>query len=85
MNAGAASAGPDFLFFWVDAIFVKKKSVAKIQRLFESLGYKSEVYKCEWVRFEESKIIVNSEEKKKKVVRDGKTKWVTTRPFPFDK
>lgn len=85
MLKGVKQAKNDCIFFWVDAIFVKgDASVDRIVKVFNELGYKSSVYHCEWVKFEENKIIVHSKEKAKYKVIDGKKVLVEERPFPFN-
>lgn len=99
MAKASRSAKGDFLFFWVDAIFVRGDSAKEIIKLFKQIGYETTTYKCEWVRFEGKKITVKSTEKgkwvtivKEEIVEiDGKkfrkkTKekvWRDERPFPY--
>lgn len=92
-------AGDDFLFFWVDAIFVKGKSADKIEKLFKKARFECSSTNCEWVKFEGNKITVKCTAKTRtitkkvqtEVIRDGKkfirTQKVTEkrdeRPFPY--
>jgi hypothetical protein len=61
------AAKSDALFFWVDALFIKgnQETADKIIQLFKEAGFKTSVHKCEWIRFDETKIIVRSKEKGK--------------------
>jgi hypothetical protein len=99
MAKASKQAKGDFLFFWVDAVFVKGESAKQIIKLFKQLGYDVTTYKCEWVRFEDKKLIVKSTAKGKWVTitkeeiieRDGKKyrkkvktkEWRDERPFPY--
>lgn len=84
MMEAAKIAGDDFIFLWVDAIFVHGASKNKIVELFKSYDYKdSHISKCEKLEFLEKKIIVTSEEKGKEKKINGKNVWVTQRMFPF--
>jgi hypothetical protein len=78
MKQAEVIAGNEFIFFWVDAIFVKKGSEKKIVKLFSDLGFSSSIYHCEWVKIKENKIYVHSEEHKKK------DKDNLIRPFPLN-
>ncbi len=35
----AKECGSDFIFFWVDGIYVRKKSAARVEKMFKSAGY----------------------------------------------
>ncbi len=99
MAKASRIAGNDFLFFWVDAIFVRGESVKDITKLFKAAGYESSVHKCEWARFEDRKIVVKSTEKAKWVVykeeveyiengkkyikRSKRREYKDERPFPY--
>ena len=89
----------DFLMFWVDAIVVKGETAKELIKFFKSVGYETTVYKCEWIRFEEKRIVIHSEAKgkwvrvvKEEIIeRDGKKylrrkkvkEWRNERPFPY--
>lgn len=87
MQEASLAAGDDFIFFWVDAIFVKGKGAAKIEKLLKKSGFQFTSTKCEWVRFENNKITVKCTAPSKVktitknvesvVVRDGK-KYIRT-------
>ncbi len=99
MVKGMKAAKSDFLFFWVDAVFIRGDKIDEVVSALKTAGYDCGVYKCEWVRVDNAKIIVHSKEKGKWVVKkerikdviDGKkvirivrTKvWVEERPFPY--
>lgn len=69
MAKGSKMTKDEFLFFWVDAMFVKSKEAKdEIEKYFKSLGYQYSVYKCEWVSFQDKHIIVKCA---------AKGKWVT--------
>ncbi len=55
----------DFIFFWVDAIFIHGHSKDEVIKIFKEAGFNCSVVKCEWVRFDKTKIIVHSKEKGK--------------------
>ncbi len=92
--------GNDFLFFWVDAIFIKPGKEKQIIKLFKEAGFNCSTIKCEWMQVNDKKIIVKSTAKAKwvykikeeKVIIDGKPfmkryrtkKWVDERPFNLD-
>lgn len=76
MAQASKSAKADFLFFWVDAIFVKGEKTQEIVDLFERNGFKSSVHLCESIRFDETKIIVTSKEKGKWVVKKTREKII---------
>lgn len=90
----------NFLFFWVDAVFVKdKQSAILIQKFLKKKGYHTTMAKCEWVKFNNTGIIVKCTEKGKwietkreeVIIRDGKKfiktikgkEWRDERPFPY--
>ena len=83
MLKGVKASKNDYLFFWVDAIFVRGESVDRIVKLFADLGYNSSVHHCEWVKFEDDTIVVHSEAKGKYKERNGEKVWIAKRPFPF--
>ena len=84
MSRAAKKAGNDFIFFWVDGIFITGNGQAEIVKLFKNAGYKASVSHCEWFRFDKSKLVVKSKEKGKWVTKNGKTFWTDERPFPFN-
>lgn len=99
MAKGSKVAKNDFLFFWVDAIFVKNESAKEVAELFKKHGYEVSIYPCEWVKFDDNKITVKSSQKGKWVKRikeepferDGKQlvkkvrfkEWKDERVFPY--
>jgi hypothetical protein len=80
-------AGNNFLFFWVDAIFIKGDNYQPIVDLIKSMGYQASIYKIEWIKVDGKKITVKSKAKghyvNKKI--DGKKHrvWIDERPFPY--
>lgn len=99
MAKGSKIAKKDFLFFWVDAIFVKGESAKALQKFFKEQGYETGMFKCEWIKFSDKQILVKSKEKGKWikknkeeiVMKDGKKmlrrykvkEWRDERPFPY--
>lgn len=101
MARASRVAGNSFLFFWVDAIFVLPGVEKEIIKLFKKQGFQCSVSNCEWIRFEDSKIVVKSTEKAKWVTKIVETKvtidskhfikrhktkeYRDERPFPYKK
>lgn len=70
MAKGSKLVKDDFLFFWVDAMFVKSKAAKdEIEKYFKSQGYQYSVFKCEWVSFQDKHIIVKCTEKGKMITK----------------
>lgn len=66
MDKAIKVAGNDFMFFWVDGIFVKnKKSRDAVVKAFKQEGFGSTVYKVEKVKVDEKIWAYSSEHKKK--------------------
>lgn len=66
-------AKKDFIFFWVDAIFIHGDSAKELVKLFKEAGFECSVHKCEWVRFDKTKIVVHSKEKGKYLTKRERT------------
>lgn len=75
----------DFVFFWVDGIYVRPGAEKKVQRLFKKAGYNSDIALCETVQITHRHIWVTCIEKKKIKIIDGKEMEIDTWPFPFRK
>lgn len=84
MSEAAERNANEFIFFWVDGIFVTGNEGKKTAEFFKSVGYKASVSHCEWFRFETNKVVVKSKEKGKWKTKNGKTWWTDERPFPFN-
>ena len=51
MNSAAKECGPGFIFFWVDAIFIRKNCLKKVQEHFKDAGYEYKIEKCSEIEF----------------------------------
>ncbi len=61
MARASKAAKNDFLFFWVDAIFIKEGPMAdKVLKMFTDLGFQTTYWHCEWAKFDHNKITVKS-------------------------
>lgn len=85
MQDAAKVAGKDFIFFWTDALFVKKTAASKVIKCFEKHGYKSKSYRIDGIDVNEKYMVVTSKEKPVKVKKDGQEYERDTRPFPLSK
>lgn len=81
MNKSARAAGKDFIFVWVDAMFVKKKAVPSVKKIFNEAGFDFSIEPVTWIRFEKSKIRVKG--KGKWVTIDNVRVWKDERDFPI--
>ena len=76
MNAGAASAGDAFLFFWVDAVFVVGKNARdQVIKSFKKAGFDVTVKKIKSINV----ILDGTANAKRIIVSDKEGK----RPFPL--
>lgn len=83
MSKMARQAGDDFIFFWVDALFVKGPAVKRVTEMMKKAGYECSVTKIKKITFREKDILVDGKVKR---IKDRKTKkWTTKteRPFPY--
>lgn len=64
----------DFIFAWVDALFIHGDKKDEILKLFKDAGFNASVYKCESISFGERKIIVTSKDKGKWVTKTTREK-----------
>lgn len=71
----AKAAGNDFLFFWVDGIYLKGNAVNKVIDVFQKAGYQSKISTIESMQVFENKIIINGKQGDK----------TTEKPFPYRK
>ena len=70
-------ATDDFLFFWVDGVFLKSKSQVKtLQKFLKKNGYQSSVSYCEWIKFENNGLTVKSIEKGKWVIEKERIPFI---------
>lgn len=77
----ARACGKDFVFFWVDGIFIHKNSLEKVKSMMAEEGFNFSVDKCKYIKFEEKKLIVKG--KGSWTERDGVKVFETERPFPY--
>lgn len=83
MSKMAKQAGDDFIFFWVDALFVKESALKRVTEMMKKAGYNYSVTKVKKITFREKDILVDGKVKR---VKDRATKrWVNKneRPFPY--
>lgn len=81
----ARECGNDFLFFWVDGIYVRAGAEKKVQALFKEAGYKSDTALCEKIQATDRHIWITCKAKPKKKIVDDKEILIDTWPFPFRK
>ena len=81
MTDVAKACGDDFIFFWVDAMFVTDRSVEKVKKIFAKYGYKFSVDKIKYVQFNKKGLVVKG--KGKWIEKDGQRYFSTTRDFPY--
>ena len=88
----------NFVFFWVDALFVSSDSYSKAIKYFKSQGYSYTISPVQWIRFDARHVVVKGKGKWVKVnakkfaeykekgfkVNEGRQMvWKTERKFPF--
>lgn len=78
----AKKCGSDFIFFWVDGIYVKKSSEKLVCDLFKKHGYKYKINKIKGIEVDQRNIHVKLIQPEIKKV-DGKEKIKESKPFPF--
>lgn len=61
----------DFIFFWVDGIYVKKSALKTVEKMFKSAGYNYKINKIEYISITEKNIFVKVPESEKE------------KPFPY--
>lgn len=81
MSQVAKECGKDFIFFWVDAMFVETKSLEKVKKIFSEHGFRYSVDPCKYVKFNDNNLIVKG--KGKWVEVDGELYYSTEREFPY--
>lgn len=73
----------DFIFFWVDGIYVKgARASIESSRIFKNYGYESEITKLQNISVTKKQILVRTNEKKIRVV-DGKKIETDIKPFYY--
>ena len=55
----ARACGDDFIFFWVDGVYVHKRATKKVVALFKKWGYESKVNELKSIDVTEKNIFVN--------------------------
>jgi hypothetical protein len=81
MSKVARECKSDFIFFWVDAMFVHKNSLEKVKQIFREAGYEFSVERCKYIQFNNKDLIVEGKGKWGEI--DGEKAWITKRPFPY--
>ncbi len=81
MYKTAKICGQDFVFVWVDALFIHRNAIPKVRSIFKKAGYEFTIEKVKWIRFDKSQILVKG--KGKWVENDGKKVWKDERGFPY--
>ncbi len=81
----ARECGNDFLFFWVDGIYVRAGAEKKVQALFKKAGYKSDIALCEKIEATDRHIWITCKAKPKTKIVDDKEILIDTWQFPFRK
>ncbi len=74
----AGLCGKDFIFFWVDGIYVKNSAIAKVERSFANAGYHFKASPLKKIEITEKHIHVYP---MKPMEKNGKTR--DYKPFPF--
>lgn len=85
MQEAAKQAGDDFMFFWTDALFVKKGSEKKVVKCFKKYGYTCKSYKIDNISVTDKYMIVTAKDKPVIKEVDGVKTEIFTRPFPLSK
>lgn len=81
MDASSA-AGEDFLFFWVDGIFIKEGAIDAVTNVFIKSGYEFSVKKLPGMLVRRKAIYVVEDTEKLRTI-DGVKKMTNIKPFPF--
>lgn len=81
MTQVANECGKDFIFFWVDAMFVDARAVETVKRIFTEHGFRFSVDPCKFIKFNDNNLIVKG--KGKWVEFDGQLYFSTEREFPY--
>ncbi len=79
----AQEMGDDFLFFWVDGIYVRKGGVKKAEKAFRMAGYECKTLDVEKITVTDKRIIVKIPDKSMWKIVHGKTIYIDEKPFPF--
>lgn len=83
MRRASRECGKDFIFFWVDAMFIHKTAVPKLKILFKEAGFQFKIEKCKFIRFDEKNITVKGKGKYRMVNREKV--FSDERVFPYNK
>lgn len=78
----AKACGDDFIFFWVDGIYVKKGSEKKVCSMFKKYGYDYKINKISAIEVDARNIHVKLDPPEIKIV-NGKQVVKESKPFPF--
>lgn len=63
----AKKCGPDFVFFWVDAMFIRPEAVAMVKKMFKDAGFEFSVDPVKSITFEQKNIVVKGKQKRRKL------------------
>ena len=80
----ARACGKDFIFFWVDGIYIKKGSEKKVCKMFKDAGYDYKINPIKSISVREKNLFVNLNEPFD-VVKNGVTIQRTYKPFVYQK
>jgi hypothetical protein len=79
----ARQCGEDFVFYWVDGIYIKAGKKKAAERLFKQAGYNCKSYKIPWIKTTDRHIIIKCPEKAREEIRGGQKVIVDEFTFPF--
>lgn len=83
LQEAARACGKDFIFFWVDGIYIKKSSSNAVKAVFKKHGYKFKVNPIKSIDVTEKNIYVNLPKPELHRIVDGKEIMKDKKPFPF--
>lgn len=75
----ADKCGDDFIYFWVDGIYVKKDASTLVKKMFKEYGYEFSVNKLKKIEVTKTNVIVHLP----KAVTDKNGVLRSTKPFPY--
>lgn len=79
----AKSCGKDFVFFWVDGIYIKPQSRNKVEQLFKKAGYSWKIEPITWIKTTDRNIILKCPGKLRQKIINGETVYSDEFSFPF--
>lgn len=81
MQQVAKECGDDFLMYWVDAVFIKKKSANKVKKIFTDYGYTFKEYKLDKIWTDDKELFIKAKSKASKVEVKNVVTFKDTRTF----